>query len=229
MQAPSVDIHIMSHNRSWSLLQTVASIREFTKWPYHITVQDHASIPRECRHIKRLAGPDCNVVNLGNFLSCNEGRRVGLDRLGGPYIVYLDDDCRVAPGWLTKMMGIMLTRPRAGVVTCSIMHDGNRMESGVRNREGGYITREAWGYLGQGIASLGGATLYRRLALERTVFRPQYNAGFEDWDQTLQITQDHGFQVWGSDAGILHCHQADSGPYKANRWRWHVAPCMLLV
>ena len=220
MQTRTVEIFIMSHNRSWSLLQTVASIREFTRWPYMIIVQDHASRPAEQEHINQLAAGDTRIRYLAQFLSCNEGRRAILPYLSSEYVMFLDDDVRVGPQWLDKMMTVMLSKLNAGAVVGNIFQDDGRQESGIRRIKGGIVYNEKWGYLGRGEATLGGATLYRTDIVRKTEFRPEFNAGFEDWDQTLQMTQNLGCELWGSDAGFLHVHQHESRAYALERWRW---------
>jgi len=221
MRKERVDILILSRNRSHSLFQTVASIREFTKWPYRIIIQDHASDQNHRIHIKRLKAPDCETYFLDKFLSCNEGRRFGLKFVHSQYVAFIDDDVRVGKDWLFEMMRVMHCRPDAAAVTSNVLHDKGRKESGVRNHKSGMIRREPWGYVGQGIACLGGATLYRTDALHRTSFSSKFNGGFEDWDQTLQLTQEQGYTIWGSNAGMIHLHQQDSvGNYSLDRWRW---------
>ena len=105
-----VTILILSHNRSWSLQQCVGAIREWTRWPYHIVIQDHASDDEHWAAIRDLKNSDCTVLRANSFLSCNEGRRVGLDHVGGKYVVFLDDDIKVERLWLTRMMKEEITR-----------------------------------------------------------------------------------------------------------------------
>jgi len=216
---PPVDILILSRNRSWSLTQTVGSIREWTDWPYRISIQDHGSEPQERDHLRELCAPDCRLICLDTFLSCNEGRRRGLGLVDSPFVVFLDDDVRVGRDWLDRLMEMLLPRPACAAVPMNLCTDGKKLESGVRNFRDGEVIMEPHGYLGLGRACLGGATLYRSEALRQTEFRAEYNAGYEDWDQTLQMTK-AGWEVWGSLSYGHHTHQSDSLDYFPDRWRW---------
>jgi len=215
----AVDIVILSRNRSWSLLQTVASVREFVRWPYRIIIRDHGSTPEHRAHIERLAGDDCDLMMVDEFLSCGEGRRQALPSVRSEFCVFLDDDCRVGMRWLSRLMEVMLSNPSAVAVPSNIVQDNHTIESGVRVLSGREMTRAPFLYLGRGDASLGGATLYRTESLRATEFRAEYNAGFEDWDQTLQMTRAGG-EIHGSEAVVSHKHLPDSDAYNADRWRW---------
>ena len=119
-----VTIAILSHNRSWSLMQTVSSIRQFVQWPYRIIIHDNGSSEDHLGHVWRLEGDDCLIHTCRDFLSCLDGRRAVLDLVDTEYVAFLDDDIRVCPSWLSEMMGVMLTRENAGAVTCNITQDG---------------------------------------------------------------------------------------------------------
>lgn len=217
MQA--VDIHIMTHNRSYSLMRTLASIRQFTRCgDYCVIVQDNLSNGEHRAHLKDMLGPKGTHFK-DKFYSCNEGRRVGLELVDSDYVVFLDDDVRVSPGWLTELMSVMKKRD-AGAVTTNICQDGLRWESGARIRRGCEVLHEDWGFTGNAELCQGGATLYRTELLRQTEYRPEYNGSFEDWDQTLQLTQDLGATVWGSRANVNHVHGFESVEYAADKWRW---------
>ena len=221
MRLPTVTILILSRNRSWSLMQTVASIREFVKWPYKIIIQDHASEEDEKRHIEKLAGPDCRIHFEDKFLSCIEGRRLGLNRIRSEYCAFLDDDIRVCPEWIGNMMNVMLAKPHAAAVVSNLMIDRERTQSGIRLVQGNAMITAPWGDAGQGDACTGGCTLYRTKRLKETEFRAIFNAGYEDWDQTLQLTKQLGYEIWGSTASVIHHHQKDSLKFIPDRWRFN--------
>lgn len=219
-----VSILILSRNRSWSLMQTIASIREFTRYPYRIIIQDHASDTIHAEHIGRYCegADDCRIVWREDFLSCAEGRRFGLEHIDTRHVVFIDDDIKINPLWLTHMMRQMLARERenAAVVVGNLINDRKQFYSGVRKVNGCDMVMMPYGHPVQGDCCAGGCTLYEADALRLTQFRPEYNAGFEDWDQTLQLTSNLGRTLWGCrEATFFHNHQADSAPYAKDRWR----------
>lgn len=205
-------------------MQAIASIREFTRYPYRILIQDHASDPVHVEHIGRYCdgASDCEIVWRDDFLSCAEGRRFGLDHVKTQYVVFMDDDEKINPLWLTHMMRQMLARKaeNGAVVVGNLVNDSRRSYSGVRKVRGVDMLMMPYGCQTQGDCCAGGCTLYDTEALRRTRFRPEFNAGFEDWDQTLQLTQNLGYTLWGcKEATFFHNHQADSEPYYKDRWR----------
>ena len=212
-----VTILILSHNRSWSLQQCIGSIREWTRWPYHIVVQDHNSDPEHWEAIKQFEGDDCTVLRANSFLSCNEGRRVGLDHVQGQYVVFLDDDIKVERMWLTRMMAEM--RNGVGVVCGQLLQNfGNPRMSWARMLVNGTAQRMKHGFTGECDFCGGGATLYNIDALRATEFRKEFNGTGEDWDQILQIAQN--WRVYCTDVEFFHFHQGDYDEYGTKRWRY---------
>lgn len=214
-----VTILILSHNRSWSIQQCVASIREWTKHPYHIVIQDHNSDDKHWGLIRQLQGDDCTVLRVNSFLSCNEGRRVGLDHVNGDYVVFLDDDIKVERLWLTRMMNEM-RRPQVAVVCGQLTQNfGNPRMSWARMFVDGNAKRMTYGFSGECDFCGGGATLYDINALRATEFRAEYNGTGEDWDQILQITK-MGYKIWCCEVNFFHFHQQDYDEYGLKRWRY---------
>jgi len=213
-----VTILILSHNRSWSLQQAVGAIREWTRWPYHIVIQDHKSDPEHWAAVKDLEADDCTVLRANSFLSCNEGRRVGLDHVTGKYVVFLDDDIKVEHLWLTRMMREM----RNGVkVVCGqlVQNFGSSHMCWARMLVNGVAQRMDYGFTGECDFCGGGATLYDVEVLRDTEYRKEFNGTGEDWDQILQVAG-AGHKIWCTDVNFYHFHQQDYDEYGRNRWRY---------
>ena len=215
-----VTILILSHNRSWSLMQCVSSIREWTRVPYRIVIQDHNSDERHWPMIKRLAGQDCVVNRVDSILSCNEGRRIGLDVVAGRYCVFIDDDVRVERNWLGRMLAPMLKYRDVGAVCGQIVQNfGNQKMSWARMLAGGNAKRMEFGFTGWCDFCGGGATLYDIDALRQTEFREEFNGTGEDWDQILQMGE-LGYRTYCTTVNFLHFHQQDYDEYASLRWRY---------
>lgn len=218
-------IGILSHNRSWQLAQCLASIREFTKFTdYKILILDTDSELNHREHARQFEGENCRMIEAGIFYSCLEGRRKLLDYVDTPYIAYVDDDLKVGDQWLTSMHRA-LVRYDAVASTGNIIQEGDRITSGGRTIEpvdGKLCVRELpANHEGTVPLCLGGATLYETDVLRQTEYRPEYSAGFEDWDQTLQISQDQKRPIATCRATVFHNHQVESLQYAVDRWRWH--------
>lgn len=215
-----VTILILSRNRSWSLLQCVSSIREWTKTPYHIVIQDHDSNEQHWPMIRILEGPDCTVLRCNTFLSCNEGRRVGLDHVPGKYVVFLDDDIKVSRGWLEKLMEPMSQYDGVGAVCGQLVQNyGMQKMSWARMLRDGESVRMKYGFEGWCDFCGGGATLYDIEALRGTEFRREFNGTGEDWDQILQMSE-NDWRIRCENVKFFHFHQSDYDEYGVDRWRY---------
>jgi len=214
-----IEILILSRNRPWSLFQCVASVREWSDIPYHIIIQDHASEEIHYNIIKTLSGNDCTVLRTDTPLSCNEGRRLGLQHLKNDYCVFIDDDIMVERNWLSRLIKPFLRQKNIGAVCGQIVQNfGNSKMSWARGFDGGDVKRLAYGYTGPCDFCGGGATMYRVDAIKSTQFRPEYNGTGEDWDQILQM-RENGWQSYCTDVSFFHFHQSDYLQYSQDRWR----------
>lgn len=224
-----ITILILHFNRSHTLFQCVASIRENTRWPYHILIRDHKSESFHKEHIRRLAGADCEIQFHDEHFSCGGGRRDALSDIKTDRVVFLDDDIKVSPSWLTTLATIH-NEKHASCVAANLISDVNAGPdfgqhyklSGIRWIEYGEVTKAPFQYMGDGPLCHGGATLYRTDDLRSTEWRPAFEAGFEDWDQILQISQDQCGTIWGSNTVLFHNHKDESklAGYWDRRWKW---------
>jgi len=222
---PEITIAILTHNRSWHFAQCVASIRQFTKTPYKIFAFDVGSNPEQIEHMKQFHRDDCaDWGYCDTFISCLEGRRRILNSIDTEFVVYLDDDIRVGPEWLGSMLAPMRRDPDAAVVAPNISQEGAQVMSGIRERVkkgASHVVRSLpVNHEGKADMCMGGATLYRADILRETELRKEFSGGYEDWDQTLQITQDLKKKIYGCRATVFHKHMKECDDYFEDRWRW---------
>jgi len=218
-------IGILSHDRSWHLAQCLASIRQFTRTPYTVKVLDVGSAENHREHISHFSGRDCEIGYCDDFLSCLEGRRRLLRLVDTEFVAFIDDDIKVAPGWLANLLRPMRLDSNCGAVASNLIQEGGAgISSGCRylERKGRarVVRHHKTGFLGTAPMCSGGATLYRFDVLKETEKRPEFSGGFEDWDQTLQITQDLKRSIYGSRSVMFHRHLAECAGYFDRRWRW---------
>ncbi|MBW1784787.1 MAG: glycosyltransferase [Deltaproteobacteria bacterium] len=219
-----VSICILTHNRSFHFAQCIASIRQFTKSPYVIKVLDVGSDLNHIEHMRQFAGQDIEFGYCADFLSCLDGRRRLLRLVDTEFVVYLDDDIRVGPAWLENLLIPMRNDESAGAVASNLIQEAREHTSGVRylEQKGRALTvrHHEVNYTGTAPICVGGATLYRFDALQATEYRPEFAGGYEDWDQTLQISKDQSLNIYGSRSTVFHRHLPECRDYFADRWRW---------
>lgn len=78
------------------------SIAAFTDWPYEIVVVDNGSTDRTAKGLRERPGVKAvrNDVNQGFAAACNQGWRAAR----GPYVVFLNNDTLLTPGWLRNLI-----------------------------------------------------------------------------------------------------------------------------
>lgn len=219
------DVCILSYARPWTLAQCIAAIRQNTpdnEYRLHIAGDNPPDF------VMSLLPDNTTLYRHTHRVRCGEGRRMMLNALPhAERIAYIDDDLTVTKGWLGRMNQFM-DEAGASVVAANIISDANGCESrafinlcGLRKVQDGTV--KAFPYMHTGPAKMchGGATLYQANALRATEYRPVFCAGYEDWDQTLQISDEGGLIV-GSDVTMIHLHGAESfaGEYFSHRWQW---------
>jgi GT2 family glycosyltransferase/glycosyltransferase involved in cell wall biosynthesis len=78
-----------------------------------------------------------NDGNSGFIVSCNSGAKAAR----GKYLVFLNNDTLVKPGWLTALLDTFAEEPRAGIVGSKLLYPDGRLQEA-----GGIIWQDASGW-----------------------------------------------------------------------------------
>jgi len=136
--AVSIIIPVFNHCRdSVACLQSIAMVT--TGPTYEVIVVDDGSTDATAEILSRIQGLVLlrNDQNLGFIGSCNRGAAVAR----GEFLVFLNNDTVVTPGWLEALTKTFQTMPDAGYVGAKLIYPDGRLQEA-----GSVIWRDATGW-----------------------------------------------------------------------------------
>lgn len=135
---PTVSIVIPTYNLADMLRSSLLSIREAGGPDYEVILADDGSLPPYQAYLDMLKEEGlCHQVvqrpeNLGFAATCNDGIALAQGR----YIVLLNNDVWVQPGWLEGLLDSIEREPGIGMVGPKLVYPNGLIESAGFNFDG---------------------------------------------------------------------------------------------
>ena len=127
---PEIDILVVTYNAKKALARCLVSVFRFTKdFSYRLTVVDNASIDGTSEYLRRYFSSAIRVIRSKKNLGFCGGANLAIRRTELPWIVFLDDDAEVTPGWLKRFYGVAHKKPDTGMVGGRVVFPDGRMFS----------------------------------------------------------------------------------------------------
>jgi GT2 family glycosyltransferase/glycosyltransferase involved in cell wall biosynthesis len=141
-ESPVVSVIIPTYGQLAFTLRCLASIQANPPaTPIEIIVVDDAFPGPEAAPLRQVLGIRLlrNEVNLGFIRTCNAAARAAV----GDYLLFLNNDTLVRPGWLDHMVALFVARRDAGIVGSKLIG-----EDGGLREAGGILWKDgsAWNY-----------------------------------------------------------------------------------
>ena len=138
--APDVSIIVPTYGRLFDTLRCLTSIMMHSggEATYEVIVADDRPDAPIAPHLREIPGLriEQNPCNLGFLRSCKRAAGIA----AGRYLLFLNNDATVHPGWLAPLVRLADSDPRVGIVGCKLLNaDGTVQEAG------GIIHSNGWG------------------------------------------------------------------------------------
>jgi hypothetical protein len=105
MSNPLVTIIVVPRERFSHSERSLANIYENTSCPFNLTYVSAGAPPRIQRHLERESEEKgFHLIRVPRYLSPNRARNLALREIDTKYVVFLDNDALVMPGWLEALV-----------------------------------------------------------------------------------------------------------------------------
>lgn len=221
-ERPAISIIIAVYDQLRLTLDCLKSIqRQSAPGEYEIIVVDDCSAETTSAALASIPGLHLlrNETNLGFLESCNRGARMAR----GDYLLFLNNDVEVRPGWLEALRRVFELRADAGLVGAKLIYPDGRLQeaggiiwrdaSGMNYGKGDRAERPEYNYLREVDYCSGACLLMPRALFEEVggfdpAFAPAY---YEDSDLAFKVRAAGRKVYYQPRAVVLHHEGATSG------------------
>lgn len=217
----------------------LTALRQQRGCTFEVVVVDNASSDSSVT-VVRDRFPECQVIALETNVGFAAGNNAGAQDATAPYLVFLNNDTEVEPGWLAELVAVAERDGRVGLVTSHVVYmdrpgvvdsagDGYlRCGGGFKRRHGEPVDRQAAGQ--EVFGACGAAFLIRReLFTALGGFDADYFMVYEDVDLSYRARLRGSRVMFAPGAVVRHAGSASLGRISANavfygqrnlEWTW---------
>jgi GT2 family glycosyltransferase len=212
---PLVSVIVPAFNQAEYTVCCLASLHRYPpEASYEVVVVDDASSDATERLLGAITGLRYlrNPENLGFLRTANRGAA----QARGRYLLFLNNDTQVLPGWLDRLLEVFATHPDAGIVGAKLIYpSGHLQEAGAALRRDGTVdliglndhpAKPQYNILREvdhcsGACLLIETALFRELGGFDEIYAPAY---FEDCDLSLRVRERGRKILYQPAAEVIH-------------------------
>jgi GT2 family glycosyltransferase len=130
MNNPKVTLVVVPRERFSYTCESLESIYQHTHYPFELVYVDGNSPKQTQQYLQEQAqAKQFKLVRTDYYLSPNQARNIGLQYVETEYVVFVDNDIHVAPGWLKKLVDC--AEEESATVVCPLVCIGQNLHSKV--------------------------------------------------------------------------------------------------
>ncbi|MDJ0567700.1 MAG: glycosyltransferase [Pleurocapsa sp. MO_192.B19] len=130
MNKSEVTLVVVPRERFSYSRQSLESIYQCTNHPFSLVYVDGNSPEKIQTYLEEKAEQkQFKLIRTEEYLSPNQARNIGLQHVKTKYLVFVDNDIHVAPGWLEKLM--QCAEETDADVVCPLVCIGKRLHSKI--------------------------------------------------------------------------------------------------
>lgn len=120
-----VSIVILTYNNEKDLAECIPSILDQTYRNYELLIVDNGSTDGTVAFIKKRY-PAIRLIETGANLGYAGGNNVGFQHVNGDYVVVVNPDTMLDPGWLQNLIKPLDDDPRIGITNSKVLEYDDR-------------------------------------------------------------------------------------------------------
>ena len=125
-----ITIVVVPRERFSYTQQSLNSIYEYTKLPFELVYVDGGSPKSVQQYLSQAATQrEFTLLRTEHFLAPNQARNLGLSEVKTDYVLFMDNDVHVSPGWLEKLW--QCAKETDATVICPLTCIGNPLHEKI--------------------------------------------------------------------------------------------------
>ncbi len=191
MPIPYFSIVIATHNRPLLLERSIASVRNQTFKNFELIVVSDSAETATFQTAGRHLGEKDIFIKRKGIPGPAQSRNMGIDHATGQYLIFLDDDDSIDPGYLEKLHA-ECEKNRGTVLYCNFhLNQEDRQTAPITTLSENYIDIGAHPQINLHIKNYipNNALVYPRICIEQKRFDTHLKLN-EDWDFLLNVLEE---------------------------------------